>query len=559
MFSLVILFLSITLVLLWQTGVLKPLIQRRGWAGFSQVIPVDWVIAQNNSIYVKVKNEGDVPVRIPIYGVNVSFGIVECTPVPAEEVVINPQDSVVIESSCAIGQSIENNYRIGDYYDADVVVNYVNTVSGSELESVGKLYGHIEEPWSVPPFLTTTSLPVSVCYMFCPDPGSFSIICEEEMQDSACPYCNQDQRCVPSGKCDEYCEADEDCDYLEDEGPNPCKWCNLSVSGPGGKCEEKKEDDTCGLPCWHPRGFPEECEMDIWLNEEEFECEYCWQQYDYRLGRDVYTCEPNGSCGASCDEFDYYEECEERCLYCNTSIQAGFRCEQGDCGKNCSAEDPTIEECELGCRYCDVYPVEVDGDPATYICEKGDCGEYCVDSSTCWEGCEVCYNNRCIYGDLAVTIMAYNDSWGKLAKVDETIFLNVSGTATDGMEKLVVSDGVFFPFSSVIGKPKFDCLDYAAHPSGKSANDFELGEITNPFTDAPDIPWRTDVMICPGDKNCKHIWTTKEYAEGRYCYYAVGRENSTSPGLGRWSRIAADYIDVGYLRVILVYPKPEVV
>jgi hypothetical protein len=553
-FALVILFLTVTLIILWQIGVFKPFIQRRGWVGFSQITPVDWVVAHNNSAYVKFKNEAAVTVLVHDYGVGLSMGRVECAPRPDESILLRPQDTILIEFTCTGSPSIQESYTLGEYYEAEVYVNYTNVVSGAHLESVGKLYGHIEEPWSVLPGVTTTTLYISKCNLWCPDPGSFSVICEPMAEDPDCPYCNLDRRCVPQGMCDVYCEADEDCELSPDEGPNPCEWCNLSIVGPGGLCKEKRnETDKCGLPCWHPRGFPDECEMVSPMGRD---CRYCWEVWSQPLSMYVQTCEENDSCGASCDEYDFYTECSERCLYCNTSLEFGYRCEQGDCGKHCTSDDPSVEECFVGCYYCDVYPEEEDGDPASYVCEEGDCGDYCVDSSTCWEGCEVCYDHRCVFGDLAVSITASNDSGNNLVNINETIYLNVTGTAKDGMYQLLVSDSINVSLSA---GPSFNCLRAIANSStGKQAIEYNVGEITDPWVDAPDIPWRAEPFLCPGATECGHIWTTNESFEARFCYYAIGRESSVT-GEGRWSRIAADWVDVGYLKVILVHPKPEVV
>jgi len=199
-----------------------------------------------------------------------------------------------------------------------------------------------------------------------------------------------------------------------------------------------------------------------------------------------------------------------------------------------------------------VYDETVDGDPASFRCEEGDCGKFCADSSTCLLGCDVCWNNRCIWGDLAVSIIATDDDGWKIADINETIYLNVTGHAGSGLKELWVSDSVNY---SIRG-PSFNCLDTVAHPSGRTAGSFNVEEITDPFVDVPLIPWRSVQHPCSGAVDCKRTWETNESFEGRFCYFALALE-SPDTGLGRYSMIAADYVDIGYLKVILVNPKPE--
>jgi hypothetical protein len=56
LYAIVILVVIVGLVAVWQTGILKPQVGRRGYVGFSQIVPVDWVVARSNKVYLRVKN-----------------------------------------------------------------------------------------------------------------------------------------------------------------------------------------------------------------------------------------------------------------------------------------------------------------------------------------------------------------------------------------------------------------------------------------------------------------------------------------------------------------------
>jgi hypothetical protein len=58
---------------------------------------------------------------------------------------------------------------------------------------------------------------------------------------------------------------------------------------------------------------------------------------------------------------------------------------------------------------------------------------------------------------------------------------------------------------------------------------------------------------CGGAQECRHTWFTNESVEDTFCYYAMAQETFS----GKWSRIAYDKLNIGYIKVLLAFPRPR--
>jgi len=146
------------LLILWQMGAFKLPTSKRDYLGFSEVLPSDWGVYHTNEIYLRLVNYAGVGVRIPTEGVNLTMGIVNCTPAPSSPMIIDPGDenSKLLTLDCSTPNKISDIYRPGDYYEADVVISYINEKTGKLHKSVGKIFGPVEEYFIEVTTTTTT-------------------------------------------------------------------------------------------------------------------------------------------------------------------------------------------------------------------------------------------------------------------------------------------------------------------------------------------------------------------------------------------------------------------
>jgi hypothetical protein len=343
----VVLVSIVGILVLWQIGLFTPPVPKRGSMGFSQLMPTDWAVSTDDLAYVRLKNDAGIPVKIPVGGLDLMVQNVRCnsSPSPSENVTIKPGTSRLFILQCLSPPTVSENFKAGDYYEGDLTMDYVNTVSGRYHISVGKVFGPIEGRvvFGGPP---STTLPGN-CGKDCGGQGGIlnaSICIEENLFD--CPYCDlYTWECVPQGSCGLPCTAStEVTDCVQ-----TCEWCNTTAPG-GPICQQGDcgkqcyVDDDCTYGCdWCINGVCSEesscgkpCSLGGMVDplECKVECEFC---YDYS-----FECIERGACGEACLS---NEDCPEICCYCGSS----HTCEQGDCGKPCSV---LVDVCENGCNQC---------------------------------------------------------------------------------------------------------------------------------------------------------------------------------------------------------------
>ncbi len=140
-FGLLILVIAIAVVVVWQTGVLRPASCEKYKTGFSQVVPVDWAAYRDsNTLVLSVENQAGYDVNVTDASANV--GDVMCSSTLG--MVMRLGDRIPITLSCSGASTLSNKYVAGDCYSADVRISYVNTGTGNSHESRGKIRGAIE-------------------------------------------------------------------------------------------------------------------------------------------------------------------------------------------------------------------------------------------------------------------------------------------------------------------------------------------------------------------------------------------------------------------------------
>lgn len=340
------------IIVLWQMGVFAPPTPKRGSIGFSQLTPLDWIVSIQDVSYLRIRNDAGAPVKILPGGMSLNVYQVPCNSsrTPQSEVTLNPGSSKIFVFYCSGPVKISDNFNVGDYYEGDVTIDYINLFSGSKHTSVGKIFGPIEGriPFGGP---TTTTLPGN-CGQDCTQPGVLNATECIEPPPMPCPYCDlYDYKCVPGGSCGNPCTegtATTDC-------TETCLWCNTTTL----TCQQ----GDCGKPCTN-----------------NAECYYGCNWCNPATG----VCSESSSCGDPCEEafggmIDPFE-CEVECQFCYDYI---FECvNQGDCGQPCVLN----EDCPDICCYCS---------KTSNSCEQGDCGKTCTEDNECTRGCTKCIGGRC--------------------------------------------------------------------------------------------------------------------------------------------------------------------
>jgi len=584
LYSVVILIVLIALFLLWQTKILSPMTWKRGYVGFSQVVPTDWVMAQNDETksFLAIKNEGESPIRISAESIDLQVGKIQCAQDPDDPTFdMQPGESRVVRMSCP---GLGNEYQLGEYYEADITIAYVNIDTDRDHTSVGKLYGYMEivPPDWVPTTTTgTTGTTVPRCFYHQCTPENAGLLDNKNCGEikylgkvGLCRYCSRNPdslgiyRCQYAGRCNTACQNDGECKDPANLDLNPCKYCNLTSH----KCEESpgRDNTTCNNQCLPTEagtlGGPRCDTLDITNG-----CPYCKHEFILQpdgSSLDSYTCKTKKNCGDPCNNivFDDYSECKEQCTHCNITQTPGVGiCAQGDCGRRCGY--PGDKECNLGCDWCNST-----GENPTYRCEMGDCGKSCSDSDQCNLGCMVCQDGTCVHLDIGVTLVAHNGTFDtlpgggitnpkKIVKEGGDIYLNSTGTAQgqNSVERLLISSSVTIPPENIDDATGY-CKSIADERN-------ELGPVTDPNggDDADTSAWRSKwgiswptshVCVSPPDDphKCFYVETTSKGEDeiGAYCYFTIAQNGKT----GEWTAIASDYIQVGYLNVYLVLPRP---
>ncbi len=147
--GLVVLVITIAVVVVWQTGVLRPASCDKFKTAFSQVVPVDWAAYSGSNVLVlRVENRAGYAVNVTDASADV--GDVMCVSALGE--VMEPGDGAHIILNCSGTLPLSDKYLTGDCYKADVELRYVNMGTGDSHESRGGIRGAIEEG-----VVTTTS------------------------------------------------------------------------------------------------------------------------------------------------------------------------------------------------------------------------------------------------------------------------------------------------------------------------------------------------------------------------------------------------------------------
>jgi hypothetical protein len=141
----VILVIVIGVLVVWKMGILKPQTEKRGTLGFSQVYVIDFSASSTtNKLKMSVKNEAGAEITIPAGRVNATIDGIACVVAPSSPVTILPGDDALISVDCSGPPSIGSIYNTGDFFKANVVINYTNTRSGRQHLSKGNVFGPVE-------------------------------------------------------------------------------------------------------------------------------------------------------------------------------------------------------------------------------------------------------------------------------------------------------------------------------------------------------------------------------------------------------------------------------
>ena len=143
----VILVIVIGLVVVWKMGILKPPVEeKRGTLGFSQVYVTDFSASSvANEINLNVKNEAGAQITISPSRINTTVeGDVNCQNAPLSLLTIAPGEDAIVTVDCNSPPALATKYNTGDFFKANVIINYTNTRSGRQHLSKGKVYGPVE-------------------------------------------------------------------------------------------------------------------------------------------------------------------------------------------------------------------------------------------------------------------------------------------------------------------------------------------------------------------------------------------------------------------------------
>jgi hypothetical protein len=580
LFALVGLGLAFGTVFLWSSGFFEPYTGRRGQVGFSQIVVVDWIVGSDKAV-LSLKNIADNRVIVYPEGVNLTVANrFNCLPPEIEPFYVESSHGFIVELDCP---GLDEAFKIGDYYDADLTINYTQMPVVQTRLSVGKLYGHIEDvPYPfIPPTSTTTSTtlgPPRCFYKECHESGEVDeencgeILFQGSYEE--CIYCplhpevDGKRYCQPKGRCGDFCASNSQC--IDPNNPwNRCEMCvnNLCVEDP------EPPESQCGQ-CQVPQpGFGDPKCVDL------PQCDYCKYHFEVNTpfnptGTDHWSCVARGYCNTSCINYDFevYTECkipdqivDNPCPHCNPINITHGVCEPGDCGKPCGPANP-MQECELGCQWCNYTA----GEPSSFRCELGDCGKPCdIDNpiSDCELGCRTCYqvapgDYRCVKTNIGVRLDAHNGTVGdRVAAVGGDIFLNASAWSSSGVDKLVISNSLNISGNHAVrlgltGITRLKCktmqerlhlwfLENGRPDPLDSATRFRLDEEMN-------ITWM-GVHECMGARDCRGDNKTSEGAYGVYCYFAMAKKW----GSDDWTSLVSDYMQVGFIEVYLISPRPE--
>ncbi len=130
--------IMIVAVALWQMGIFKTPGPSRGQSGFSQIKPIDWKMS-GTSLTVTLTNDAGNKLVIKKDGVTASVNGVGCDKRPDADIELRPGQMTQIELTCSGFSG-----TVGEYYRAEISIEYYNPVSEITHSSAGKCWGAIE-------------------------------------------------------------------------------------------------------------------------------------------------------------------------------------------------------------------------------------------------------------------------------------------------------------------------------------------------------------------------------------------------------------------------------
>lgn len=144
-YSWVIIVILLGVLIVWNMGILKPQPQKRGVLGFSQVYVTDFSASDlTNSIQMNIKNDAGTGITLISNGINTTMEYVFCDSAPSAPTDISPGEGIVVNVSCPGPPALAERYNTGDFFKANVIINYSNTRSGRQHLSKGQIFGPVE-------------------------------------------------------------------------------------------------------------------------------------------------------------------------------------------------------------------------------------------------------------------------------------------------------------------------------------------------------------------------------------------------------------------------------
>ena len=149
------------IILFSQTGIFNPVATSKNQFAFSQVIPLDWAVYQDNNVIVlRVENGAGYPIEVT--HISASVGGIVC-----EKDVSGVYDTGgkgIYSIECPAGTPLSGRFRVGEGYTADVTFTYkkkdpANPADETVYESKGRVTGPVEAGMAVTTTTTTTTEP----------------------------------------------------------------------------------------------------------------------------------------------------------------------------------------------------------------------------------------------------------------------------------------------------------------------------------------------------------------------------------------------------------------
>jgi len=259
-YSWVILVVLIGGIALWKMGVFTPQVPERGKVGFSGIDMVGWAAFTTDQLFMSIKNDVGVDVKVPQGGISADIGAIKCDKavIPPEDLALSPGQIATLVANCSGTKSISTEYKIGEYYEGTVEIEYINMQSGNSHKSVGRIYGPVEGPTNLihllpEPWNETTTTTIGPCDYNYRCAVEFDSICEND----DCIDCT----CLPA--CEDYCIRK----YNEGKTGPYVDYCNQTDC----VCTNL---NTCGR---HPSECNDICAILGWGNSTcgDTACPYC--------------------------------------------------------------------------------------------------------------------------------------------------------------------------------------------------------------------------------------------------------------------------------------------